>query len=137
MNQQIIDAIDGDLQNLYLTEQSLKKDLESVQGNIKKLLKARDVLTKDDAPKRAKRTTGSVEKGRPKRTDEVYEYIVTNPDFEISAHEVATALNMSASTANIILNKLREESKVDVVRVGGPTNTTKFYKAALAHATIT
>lgn len=137
MNQNIIDQIDGELQELNLAESRLKKDLHSIQSNIKNLVKARALLANEPATGRKKPSTTSLERPRPKRTDEILEYMKEWSSQEWCSKDLAISLNMSQPSVNEAINHLRAEGKIDLVRTGGKTNTTRFFKAAMNHAEVT
>lgn len=130
--QQIIDGIDGELQSLYLAEQKLKVDLDSIQDNIKKLLKARAILA--DEPTKKKNTVT-----RMKASDNARSKVLTfvdglDPDGEFTVESVRLGTGMGESSVSVVIRELREEGAIDLVRMGGKTGTRKVYKRALSHA---
>lgn len=136
MDNSIVDNIDGQLQHLYIRYTELKTEIDVINDDISKLTKARAVLTGENkrAPKVKKATTAK--RNNEERTKTVLE-LVQSEDVEFSAKDIASVTGIPQGSVNSILVQLRDEQKIDFVRVGGPTNTTKFYKAALGYATVT
>lgn len=129
----IVDAIDNELQNLYLELQRIEGELRETKANISKLTKARNALT-DKEPKQKK--PKPKDKKMHSKAGEVLD-LLRSEDVEFTADDVSRVLGIPKSSANACLSQLRDASQIDLVRMGGKTKSTKYFKAAMTHATIT
>lgn len=136
----VLDVIDAELQELRLAEERTHIDLKALRTNIRRLEKARNILIGEEKPKK-KVTKGKASSVKEEHVADVGKYIEENfhEDQEFTVTDIVEKGydKVSKSTVNSALNQLRADGRIHLVRVGGRTNTTRFYKVAMTNALVT